>query len=328
MLLSLEKLLKLQLLFFIILFPALAFFSGYSGIGSVKRAVEVFALWYMILAVLRQIGLFIGTLIYRAKVKVYDWKARGFEPKVTVLVPAYNEASVIQPALESLFKIDYPNIEFLVVDDGSTDNTSAIVFDTIQMNPNVDCKLVVKNNGGKSSALNRGISEASGELILCVDADSRIASDSVRKGVRHFTDQRVGAVSGFVRVASLRNLLLKFQDLEYAITLNFARPALALSGAVTIVPGPAGMFRKDVLNELAGYQEDKNVFAEDADLTVRMLARGFHVTSEPGMISYTEAPETLMPLLRQRYRWNRGILQAIQQNLLRLLLSVGLGVRP
>lgn len=246
-----------------------------------------------------------------------------FEPFVSILMPAYNEKDVIAEALTSLLNINYTNYEVLVIDDGSTDSTAAIAQHIIYQHPHKNARIITKKNGGKASALNHGITEANGDIILCVDADSRLNKNSIREGIKHFINPKVAAVSGFIRVASTHNLILKFQDLEYAITLNFTRPALALSGSVTIVPGPAGMFRKKALNEVSGYIDDKLIFAEDADLTIRLLSAGWEITSESELISYTEAPDNLRAMLRQRYRWNRGILQAMSANLIQLFKQKG-----
>ena len=306
---------------------AVLFIGGYWGGLSenqpLKDFLEVFILCYLVIAFIRQIGLFVGTLIFKLKIKAIKRKSINYHPFVTILVPAYNEEKVIADTVKNLLQQNYDNYEILVIDDGSTDTTSAQVWNLIAQNPHRDCRIILQANKGKAAALNYGISESEGEIIMCVDADSKLNLNAIQNGVRHFVDAKVGAVSGFVRVGRTSSTLLKFQDLEYSITLNFTRPALALTGSVTIVPGPAGMFRKEVLASIHGYNEDRDIFAEDADLTIRLLAHGYKVTSESQMISYTEAPQNLKALLRQRYRWNRGILQAILANIKPLTTTAG-----
>jgi poly-beta-1,6 N-acetyl-D-glucosamine synthase len=243
-----------------------------------------------------------------------------YNPMVSIIVPCYNEGKVIKDTLKSLANLNYSNYEIVVVDDGSTDDTLEVLAQQDRsINPrNVHMSLHIKENGGKASALNHGISKANGEFILCVDGDSQLQPDSIRHALKHFKDQEVGAVAGFVEVANQGNLLAKFQEFEYLIGLNFVRRALANYGIVPVIPGPIGMFRKSVLEEVGGFADDRNLMAEDAELSLRIVMAGHKVQSEERMIAYTEAPEDLSSLLRQRYRWNRGIIQAFRMNALEM----------
>lgn len=318
------KLVNILLLFACVVFYIGGFWGGLSDSPQIKDAIEAFINCYIVLAIIRHLFLFVGTIVFRVKTKLLEKKVHNYEPFVSVIVPAFNEESVIRSSLKNLLNLNYENYEVIVVDDGSTDATSVKAYYEIEQTPHASARLLVQANGGKASALNYGIRAAKGDLILCVDADSRLSKDSIKHAVKHFIDPQVAAVSGFVRLISKKNFLLRFQDLEYALTLNFVRPALALSGSVTIVPGPAGMFRKSALEQVNGYDTKAEVFAEDADLTIRLLANNWKVTSESGLLSQTEAPENLKTVLQQRYRWNRGILQAIKKNLLKILMLEGI----
>ena len=184
-------------------------------------------------------------------------------------------------------------------------------------------RVITQTNSGKASALNTGLRHATGELVLCVDSDSKLSPDSLKWGVEHFSDPRVVAVAGHVEVANTQHMLTRFQQLEYIISQNFVRKGLSWLGIVTVIPGPVGLFKKQALLDLGGYSEDKNLFAEDADLTVRLLAKGWRIVSEDRMVASTEAPEEIYPLLRQRYRWKRGIYQTLHSNFKDLILSKG-----
>jgi cellulose synthase/poly-beta-1,6-N-acetylglucosamine synthase-like glycosyltransferase len=142
-----------------------------------------------------------------------------------------------------------------------------------------------------------------------MDGDSRLAPDTLRHAVRHFADARVAAVAGNVKVVNRHNLWSRLQALEYIEGLNLPRRAQGFMHAVTIIPGPLGMFRRDVLAAVGGY--DTDTYAEDADLTLKILTAGWHVVYEERAIAWTEAPELLLDLIKQRYRWTRGILQAL-----------------
>jgi cellulose synthase/poly-beta-1,6-N-acetylglucosamine synthase-like glycosyltransferase len=233
------------------------------------------------------------------------------EPPVTILVPVYNEEAVIVPALRSLLALRYPAIEIIVVDDGSTDRTRERAALLEGRYGDSMLRVVTRPNGGKASALNTGLALARHEFIVCMDGDSRLDSGTLRAAMRHFVDPRVGAVAGNVKVVNRDNPWTCLQALEYLEGLNMARRAQGFLRVVNIIPGPIGIFRRDVLRDVGGY--DTDTFAEDADLTLKILIAGWHVAYEERAIAYTEAPEVFIDLVKQRYRWTRGILQALRK---------------
>jgi poly-beta-1,6 N-acetyl-D-glucosamine synthase len=235
-----------------------------------------------------------------------------FLPLVSILVPCYNEGAVVQGSIRSLLELDYPRYEILVIDDGSKDDTyaKARVFEGVHGNAEV--RVIRKRNAGKAIALNTGISAARGEFVLCMDGDSALHPGTLRKAVRHLADPKVGAVAGSVKVVNRTNLLSSLQALEYIEGLNMVRAAQGFFRLVNIIPGPIGVFRRAALRRVGGYDHD--TFAEDCDLTLKLLGDGWQIHYEPDAIAYTEAPEKLLDLLKQRYRWTRGILQAIRKH--------------
>ncbi len=238
-------------------------------------------------------------------------------PTVSVLVPAWNEAPRIEKALDSLLAVDYPELEVIVVDDGSTDGTfeKARPFAS---SPREGRRVTVlrKENAGKFSALNHAFRHASGDLVLCVDADSHLDPSSVRRLVRRFDDPAVGGCAGQVRVRNRGTLTTLFQALEYVLLNGMPRQFQNFFGTVLIAPGPIAMFRRSLLEEVAArwpgsdgpWQND--TFAEDADLTMRVLLTGRKVVYEPRAIAFTAAPARTFALLNQRYRWVRGTIQS------------------
>jgi poly-beta-1,6 N-acetyl-D-glucosamine synthase len=230
-------------------------------------------------------------------------------PPVSVLIPAYNEGMVIQDAIRSVLRLDYPRLEILVIDDGSTDDTAAKAAALEGRHGKAVVRVISKSNAGKAAALNTGIALARYPFVCCIDGDSTLAQGSLRATMRHFRDPRVAAVAGNVKVENRRNIWSRLQALEYIEGLNMPRRAQGFLRAVNIIPGPIGVFRREVLRQLGGY--DSDTFAEDADLTLKILTHGYRIEYAPDAVAWTEAPETLMGLLRQRYRWTRGILQAI-----------------
>jgi len=230
---------------------------------------------------------------------------------VTIIVPVYNEETLIAAALRSLLALDYPAFDVLVVDDGSTDRTLERAASLEGRYGPVTLRVVSKVNGGKASALNTGIALARTPYVLCMDGDCRLARGTLRSAMRHFDDARVGAVAGNVKVVNRTNIWTRLQALEYIEGLNMARRAQGFLRVVNIIPGPIGIFRVDVLRQVGGY--DTDTYAEDADLTLKILTAGWHVRYEGRAIAWTEAPEDFLDLIKQRYRWTRGILQALRK---------------
>lgn len=232
-------------------------------------------------------------------------------PMVSIVIPAYNEGIVIQAAIRYLLQLDYINYEIIVVDDGSSDDTYEQALAVSREGHRVPIRVVTQRNGGKADALNTGASHARGELILNMDGDTKLTMDSLRHAVKHFEDPRIGAVAGNVKVLNRENLLTNLQALEYVEGLAMARTAQSFIQMVSIVPGPLGLFRKSVLAEAGGY--DSDTYAEDCDLTIKILLNGWRIGYEQNSIAYVESPNKLLDLLQQRYRWTRGMLQAIRK---------------
>lgn len=233
-------------------------------------------------------------------------------PRVAIIVPVYNEEAVIQAAVESLLALEYPAFDVLVIDDGSTDHTLERASALAGRYGDTTVRVLHKSNGGKASALNAGIAAARAPFVLCMDGDSRLTPATLRHAMRHFVDPRVGAVAGNVKVVNRVNLWTRLQALEYIEGLNMARRAQGFLHAVNIIPGPIGVFRRDLLLAIGGYHDD--TFAEDADITVRILTAGWHIIYEDRAIALTEAPEKYLDLVKQRYRWTRGILQTLRKH--------------
>jgi biofilm PGA synthesis N-glycosyltransferase PgaC len=239
-----------------------------------------------------------------------------FAPFVSIIVPLYNEEKILHQSVESLLELDYPSYEIILVNDGSTDRTgefgAALVGYHEGVRGKVRVVLIDKANGGKSSALNAGIQYSKAEFVLCMDGDSQLTPETIAVSIRHFTDPSVGAVAGNVKVLNRRKWLAKLQALEYVEGLNMLRSAQSSLGLINIIPGPVGLFRKDAVRSAGWYSND--TFAEDADLTLTLRIAGWKIVYEPQAISYTEAPESLHQLLKQRYRWTRGILQSFRKH--------------
>ena len=232
---------------------------------------------------------------------------------ISIIVPAYNEAVVISDTIDILKQLDYPVYEVIVIDDGSTDGTFQVATRTVAGDRRF--KVLRKANGGKANALNMGIQNSVYDYIFCMDADSVLEANSLRFGIRHFADPEVAAVAGSVLVQNRTNWVTSFQTVEYLTGLNFFKAAQSFLGLVTIIPGPSGLFKKSAVYSVGGYEPD--TYAEDCDLTLKLATASGKVVYEPYMEVRTEIPDEIIPLIRQRYRWNRGILQALRKHLRR-----------
>jgi len=241
-------------------------------------------------------------------------------PPVSVIVPAYNEGPVLERAIQSLLRLDYPEYEVLIIDDGSPDNTLATAAALEGNFEGVPIRVFSKPNGGKATALNLGIENSRHPFILCMDADSTVEPQLLRRAIPHFEDPTVGAVAGNVKIENRDRLITRLQALEYIEGLNMPRRAQGFIAAVNIVPGPVGVFRREALTDVGGY--DTDTFAEDADLTLKLISSGWKIVYEDQAIAWTQAPERWLDLVQQRYRWTRGILQAIRKRKWLLLKPV------
>ena len=274
-------------------------FSVLWGTGAFLSCAFLFAIF---LGFLRA-----GLILPLAAVHRRRQVTAAYTGTISVIIAAFNESKVIQRTISSVLSSDYPNLEVVVVDDGSTDGTADKVREAFATDPRV--KLILKPNGGKASALNLAIEQSSGDVLVGVDADTQLAPDTITKLVSRFGDERIGAVAGNVRVGNAQNLLTIWQSIEYTTAQNLDRRAYAVLNAVTVVPGAIGAWRKSVVATAGGYQTD--TLAEDMDLTWRIREAGYRIETENSALAFTEAPETLTAFFKQRFRWAYGTLQCL-----------------
>ncbi len=279
---------------------------SFTTVFTLETVLTVTFLAAVGLALLR-VGFVIAVaLIARRKARrtAYD---PAYRPTVTVLIAAYNERPVIAHTIRSVLANEYPGLEVIVVDDGSTDGTADEIASAFAAEPRV--RLIRQENTGKAGALNRGLDEARGEILVCFDADTQIAPHGIPLIVRHLADPQVGAVAGNVKVGNRVNILTRWQSLEYITSQNLDRRAYAYLNAMTVVPGAVGAWRKSAVVAAGGYLRD--TMAEDMELTYRMRRDGWRITAEPDSLGWTEAPATLRMFFRQRFRWSYGTLQCV-----------------
>ncbi len=245
-----------------------------------------------------------------------------YHPTFSLIVLAYNEEKVIERTIQMFLKTTYPDDkkEIVIVNDGSTDKTGEIAAKyatkiiqaetgstqlTFSKNKNVT--LVNRKTGGKGKAYvaNEGRKYASGEILFFIDADVRLSRNVFTRAARHFKDEKVGAVAGYVDVFEKKEILNKFVDFESATAQKIVRLGYDTMGIHYIIPGGCAIFRKSVIDELGGYQHD--TLAEDTDITWRISTeKDVSIHFDPSIIVVADEPTSLTGLWNQRVRWARG----------------------
>jgi len=265
-----------------------------------------------------------GRLIFIGAAAVYDRvrekilgrpaEVISYKPKVAVLIPAYNEEKVIERTVRAALNSNYPNLRVIVIDDGSKDRTLEVAHAAFAKEERSGQVVILgKANSGKAEALNYGIQHIEdAEIFVGIDADTIIAPDAISRLVPHFINPKIGAMAGNAKVGNRVNLWTRWQALEYITSQNFERRALDVLGAVSVVPGAIGAWRVSAVREAGGYHID--TVAEDADLTMALLRLGYRVEYEDMALAFTEAPTNANGLMRQRFRWSFGILQAVYKH--------------
>jgi cellulose synthase/poly-beta-1,6-N-acetylglucosamine synthase-like glycosyltransferase/spore germination protein YaaH/peptidoglycan/xylan/chitin deacetylase (PgdA/CDA1 family) len=285
---------------------------GFGFFHGMQVALSTLFITAIVLGVARLLVLGVLALVHRSTIvkRTPPMPDPVTGPLISVLIPCFNEEKVIESSVRRILASNWSRIEVLVLDDGSSDHTAEVVRKAFADEPRVT--LMAFENGGKARALNRGLAKAHGDVVVALDADTLFPSDTLAKLARWFGDPRVGAVAGNALVGNRRNLITRWQALEYVTAQNLERRALAALGAVTVVPGAVGAWRRAALETLGGYPDD--TLAEDQDLTIAMQRAGWRVEFDPEARAYTEAPETVSGLLKQRFRWSFGTLQCIYKH--------------
>ncbi len=231
----------------------------------------------------------------------------AWRPPITIMIAAYNEATVIERTVRAALASTWPDLDIIVVDDGSTDGTGAVVEAAFAGEPRV--RLLRQANAGKAAALNLAIAAARHEVLVGFDADTQVEAGAVAQLVRHFADPAVVAVAGNVKVGNRMNALTIWQSIEYITSQNLDRRAFSWLNGVLVVPGAIGAWRRSAVLAVGGYVSD--TLAEDMDLTFRLRRAGGRIASDAEAVGWTEAPETFQGFLLQRFRWTYGSLQVL-----------------
>lgn len=241
---------------------------------------------------------------------VWEWrllkKAAGYTPSITVLIPAYNEEKTIAATLGSALASDYPNVEIIVINDGSNDDTRGVVQPFIDRH---GVRYIEQSNQGKAVALNTGLAAANGEVILFTDADSVFLPDTLKKGVAYLSNPKIGAVGGNDTPLHAANALQRMLVITSHIGTGFVRRALSMANVLPIIPGNLGLVRTEILRRIGGFAP---LWGEDLELTWRLHREGVRVVYGAQTCVIAECPADFGSLWKQRVRWIRSYIKVLR----------------
>ena len=229
----------------------------------------------------------------------------GIKDKISIIVPAYNEEETIADCIESLKKIGYPKrlYEIVIVNDGSKDKTAEIARKYV--NENI-ILIDNKENKGKAACLNQGIKSAGGKFIACMDADTIVPSDILKKTIPYFKDEKVGSVTVSVEVRFVNNFLQRIIQLEYVLGLSLFLKILSFFNCIHVTPGPFSVYRKGLIEKI-GYFDISSI-TEDLEIAYRIHKSGYKIANCMTASVKTITPDNIKGLYRQRRRWYSGAL--------------------
>jgi biofilm PGA synthesis N-glycosyltransferase PgaC len=243
-------------------------------------------------------------------------KARLIWPLITIIIPARNEGNTIARTVEAALDLHWPDLEVIVIDDGSTDHTASSL-EAFSTHPRVSV-ISHKSPRGKSQSLNEAFRRARSEVVLILDADAQPAKNVLDRMVPHLLHYPdVAGVTGNPRVANVDKLLAKLQAIEFTSTVSTLRRGQSAWGRVNTISGIMAVLRRDTVLNLGGFSPVQPT--EDIELTWRMQLAGYRCIYEPAAQVAMEVPETISQLWAQRTRWSRGLARVLQVHGLALL---------
>jgi cellulose synthase/poly-beta-1,6-N-acetylglucosamine synthase-like glycosyltransferase len=280
--------------------------SGFRILHAATMFLWAFMIVATLLVVLRTLAVTVLALVHQRRAA--GRTTSGFSPPLSVLIAAYNEEKVIEKTLQSVLATTYSGgISVWVIDDGSADKTARVVEAFSRNDRRVH--LIRQANQGKALALRNGLASITDDIVVMLDADTRFQPETLTRLVQPLQDKNVAAVSGHARVGNLRSFIARCQALEYICGFNLDRRAYHHLNCITVVPGAVSAFRKNAVLQAGGISTD--TLAEDTDLTLSLHREGFRIAYVSDAMAFTEAPETIATLAKQRFRWAFGTIQCL-----------------
>ncbi len=251
-----------------------------------------------------EVFMLINFIDKRLTLKTEEARVTKTFPSITIIVPVFNEEKTLTQTVFSLLKLDYPKnkLNIVIVNDGSTDTTPQIIN---RFKGNKRIEIITKENGGKHTALNEGLKKVTTDLVGCLDADSFVPTDTLKKMIPYFADEKIMAVTPAIKIHGPFNFIRHIQNNEYNLGI-FMKKCFGILNSITVTPGPFSIFRKSVFENLGPFREAHNT--EDLEIAMRMQSHFYKIANAHNAIVYTTGPATLRKLYRQRVRWIQGFL--------------------
>jgi cellulose synthase/poly-beta-1,6-N-acetylglucosamine synthase-like glycosyltransferase len=248
--------------------------------------------------------------MFKGKVKKREKIGKENLPKVSLIIPAYNEEKTIEKTIKNVLNLNYPRrkLEIIVVDDGSKDKT----YEKAKKFEKFGVKVFKKQNTGKAATLNFGIKRAKGEIVGVVDCDTILEKDALIKSVQYFKEKGVACVTSRILQRRKKKILERWQDIELKL-IAYSRKLSEYLNLITATPGPLSLYRKDVLIKLKGF--DEKCCLEDNEIAWRLIFNGYKVKMSYEAKAYTNMPSKISEWWKQRVRWGVGGLQIIRKYL-------------
>jgi cellulose synthase/poly-beta-1,6-N-acetylglucosamine synthase-like glycosyltransferase len=261
----------------------------------------------LLIYILKVTGYFLLLLKKVKKATPLSNDASCKKPTVDIVLAMYNEEATIVKTVNCLLKIKYNEFNIIIVDDGSQDNSLSLLRNNFGNIPII--QILHQENAGKSTALNNAMHVSKSDVVICIDADTLVRPDLIDRFLPYFTDPRVGAVAGYLKVGNRKNILTNIQYVEYITNTNFEREAFEHVNGIIVIPGAIVALRRSVVKEVGGFTTD--TLTEDNDLALKILCKNYIIRNEKEAVGFTEAPEKLRPFFRQRKRWKIGGIQVL-----------------
>jgi cellulose synthase/poly-beta-1,6-N-acetylglucosamine synthase-like glycosyltransferase len=267
------------------------------------------AFWYLLLfEVPRHILSAVALLASIPLARLRSSSPSPIRPKwrVSILMPGHNEGAHLRQTVMSLREQTYPNLEIVVVDDGSVDQMR-VIGNQLKREGLIQTFICTGIRGGKSAALNLGLTFCSGDVVVVVDVDTSFNCDAIERIVSYLDDPQVGAVGGNIGVRNAHEgLLPRLQHLQYVQTISLGRRISSMLGTLTILSGAFAAYRKEAVQSVGGYEVGPG---EDSDLTIKLRRAGWKLRFAHDALALTHAPTTLSAYVNQQLRWNRTLIR-------------------
>ncbi|MBT4540516.1 glycosyltransferase family 2 protein [Candidatus Woesearchaeota archaeon] len=261
----------------------------------------------VIVSIIVFISLYI-TIVWISFLYLYEKKPVEIKnyPKITIAIPAFNEEKAIEKTILTALKLEYPKnkLNIVVIDDGSTDNTKKIVQ---SLSKKHNFKFISKKNEGKAKALNIVLEKCKTNLFACLDADSYVEPDSLKRMLHHFDNPKVAATITAIHVIEPKNLYEKLQRMEYLLAI-MTRKLMAFINTLSVTPGVLSVYKTKILQKVGGF--DNETLTEDFEIAMRLKFYGYDIEIETSAKTYTYVPNNFKKLWRQRVRWYRGFVES------------------